>query len=193
MTTWWQGLSSAEAVVECDGKPHRLLWEAGALRALEHGDAEGERTLAALGGARCTCLDLLDTWARHSDDLDVLLLASRGPGDQLLAPEDITSRAVAAQMPRVPRQAALSHLDPDDGRTPRPSSHDAQGLARTTLGGLDPVSSPSMRSDHSFVTPTRSEPSFRSSESGRSGPAASPRSGTGSAYAPNSTARTAGR
>jgi hypothetical protein len=87
MSTWWDGLPAAEIRVECGGEQHRVRWEAGELLALDHEDADAERTLAALGGQRCACVDVLDAWARHAGDLRVLVLASRGPGD-VLARED---------------------------------------------------------------------------------------------------------
>ncbi len=88
MNEWWQGLAPAQAVVDCGGNRHRLRWDAGALHALDHGDVESERTLAALGGQRCACLDLIEAWERHHDDLRVLVLGSRGPTDILAARDD---------------------------------------------------------------------------------------------------------
>lgn len=86
MTGW--ALEPAELPVECGGQTHRLRWAEGELRSLDHADAAGERTLAALGGEPSRCVQLLDAWARHADDLDVLLLASRGPSDPLGGPDD---------------------------------------------------------------------------------------------------------
>ena len=83
MTRWWIGYAAAQATVDCGGQKHRLRWESGELRALDHADAEGERTLAALGGEACACVEILDAWHRHADDLALLVLASRGPTDQL--------------------------------------------------------------------------------------------------------------
>jgi hypothetical protein len=88
MTEWWQGLAPAQAEVDCGGSRHRLRWENGILDALDHGDVESERTLAALGGQSCTCLDLVETWDRHRENLRVLVLGSRGPTDTLSAPPD---------------------------------------------------------------------------------------------------------
>jgi hypothetical protein len=81
-TPWWQGIPSVDATLECSKTQHRLQWQAGQLSALDHADAEGERVLAAIGGERCACIEFLDIWARHSDDLRVLTLASRGTGDR---------------------------------------------------------------------------------------------------------------
>lgn len=79
---WWAGLPVAEARLDCGGRPHRLRWAAGQLHALDHGDdMEGEQILSALGGQRFPCLDVLESWARHTADPRVLILASRGPAD----------------------------------------------------------------------------------------------------------------
>ncbi len=88
MTEWWTRLSPAEAIVPCGGATHRLRWEAGALRAIDHADPEGERTLAALAGESCPCLDLLDAWARHEHDVRVLVLGARGASDELTPGEE---------------------------------------------------------------------------------------------------------
>jgi hypothetical protein len=76
----------AEAQVSCGGREHRLRWAAGELLALDHSDAEGERILSVLGGQHCPCLDAMDAWASHADDLRVLVLASRGPVDPVPVP-----------------------------------------------------------------------------------------------------------
>jgi hypothetical protein len=83
MTEWWVGLPAAETRVDCGSETHTLRWHDGELHAADHDDIEGERTLAALGGTRCTCVDVVDAWARHADDPRVLTLASRGPADRL--------------------------------------------------------------------------------------------------------------
>jgi hypothetical protein len=83
VSAWWAGLPAAQATVECGGELHRLRWEAGALGALDHGDVEGERTLAALGGERCACVEFLAAWERHAADEQVLVLARRGPADRI--------------------------------------------------------------------------------------------------------------
>lgn len=51
------------------------------MAALAHGNALDERTLAALVGEQPACLRVLELWERHRDDLQVLVVASRGPGD----------------------------------------------------------------------------------------------------------------
>jgi hypothetical protein len=67
--------------IECSGETHRLKWQAGELAALDHDDLEGERAFAALGGSPCVCIEAVDAWARHIDNLDALILSSRGPTD----------------------------------------------------------------------------------------------------------------
>lgn len=107
MTDWWTGIAPAQASVECGGAEHRIRWAAGAVTALDHDDPEGERALAALGGQRCTCVDLLDAWERHAEDPRVLVLASRGPRDQLAQQLDPTQgRMIPGRRgPIMPRQA----------------------------------------------------------------------------------------
>lgn len=80
---WWAVHPPVQVVVACSGGEHRVRWHAGRLEALDHGDPDGERTLAALGGTPCRCVELLDAWHRHADDLRIVTLASRGPGDVL--------------------------------------------------------------------------------------------------------------
>ena len=94
VTEWWHGFAPAQAAsVECGGNRHRLRWENGTFHALDHGDVESERTLAALGGQSCTCLDLVEAWDQHCDDLRVLVLGSRGPTDIPTAHDDVTNAA----------------------------------------------------------------------------------------------------
>jgi hypothetical protein len=101
MNRWWLGLAPAQATLNCGGHEHRLRWEAGELHALDHGDVDSERTLAALGGQRCTCVDLLEAWERHRDDLRVLVLASRGPIDAVVAIQDDQTAQLGVAAPQV--------------------------------------------------------------------------------------------
>jgi hypothetical protein len=80
---WWQNQSPAEVSVDCSGQKHLVRWQDGGLVLLEHDDPDGERTLAALGGDACECVEILGSWERHRDDLRLLVLASRGTGDPL--------------------------------------------------------------------------------------------------------------
>jgi hypothetical protein len=88
MNPWWLGLAPAQTTVHCAGRQHQIRWDAGQVLALDHEDLEGERALAALGGQRRPCIDLVDAWERHKDDARVLVLATRGPADQLAASDD---------------------------------------------------------------------------------------------------------
>jgi hypothetical protein len=112
MNPWWLGLGPAQAIVTCGEHNHRLRWAEGALTAVDHEDPEAERALAALGGQRCTCVDVLDAWARHEGDQRVLVLASRGPADPIAAHADWTAqlaarpRAITAAMPTPARVSA---------------------------------------------------------------------------------------
>jgi hypothetical protein len=83
MSHWWAGIPTAEVPVLCGGDSHTVRWEAGELIAVDHGDPEGEVTLAALAGETVPCLEMLRTWSRRADDPQVLTLASRGPTDPL--------------------------------------------------------------------------------------------------------------
>jgi hypothetical protein len=80
---WWSGLAAVELPIQCSGQPHRLRWAEGELTALEHPDAGRERMLAALGAEPYACLELVDLWNNHTDDLEVLVRASRGAADPL--------------------------------------------------------------------------------------------------------------
>ena len=83
MSHWWAGIPAAEVTVLCGGYTHTVRWEAGEPIAVDHGDPEGEATLATLAGETFPCLELLRTWSRRRDDPHVLTLASRGPTDLL--------------------------------------------------------------------------------------------------------------
>lgn len=97
---WWEGLAPVSIGVRCGGHPHELRWEAGKLQALDHDDVERERALAALGGESVRCLDVLDGWIRHSDDLAVLLLARRGLTDELRWDDEAEEIGFSSYAPR---------------------------------------------------------------------------------------------
>jgi hypothetical protein len=91
---WWRGIPPAVARVSCDGREHRLRWAEGKLLAPDHPDLEGEQILGVLGGQSYACLDALDAWAGHADDLRFLVVASRGTADPVrVRPEDAASVA----------------------------------------------------------------------------------------------------
>ena len=80
-------MSSIATLVECGGQRHRLAWREGDLRAPDHVDIGGERTLAALGGTTCACVEALDAWSRHADDVAVLSALARGPAETVERPQ----------------------------------------------------------------------------------------------------------
>lgn len=87
---WWAALPPAVADVPCGEQTHRLRWAEGTLTAIDHPDAEGELVLAALGGERSDCVDLVEAWGRHSDDLEVLATGPRSAADELaIGPADL--------------------------------------------------------------------------------------------------------
>jgi hypothetical protein len=94
---WWRAHRPTGIAIECSGEKHTLRWENGDLHTLDHGDPEGERVLASLGGERCACVEILDRWEKHRADLRVLTLASRGARDLILP--------TSAQAQRVRRTA----------------------------------------------------------------------------------------
>jgi hypothetical protein len=98
---WWRGIPPATARVSCDGREHQLRWSAGELLALGHPDLEGEQILGALAGQRGACLEVLDAWAGHADDLRVLVVASRGAADPVrVRPEDAAAHVAPPVMGR---------------------------------------------------------------------------------------------
>jgi hypothetical protein len=97
---WWAAFGPAETRISCGGGRHRLRWAEGALEAADHGDAEGELVIAALGGGTTPCLDLVRVWGRHCDDLSVLAIAPRSGDDELtIGPEAIEELVPAGTDP----------------------------------------------------------------------------------------------
>jgi hypothetical protein len=87
---WWALLPPAQAEVSCGEQTHRLRWAEGRLTAADHPDAEGELVLAALGGDRCECVDLVGWWGTRRDDLEVLAVGPRSAADELtVTPENM--------------------------------------------------------------------------------------------------------
>ncbi|MCU1600130.1 MAG: hypothetical protein JWO22_839 [Frankiales bacterium] len=70
--------------IRCGDESHQLAWSHGAITTLDHADPDGERTLAALGGQRSRCIDVLDAWQRQRHSLRVLAIAPRSPADFLV-------------------------------------------------------------------------------------------------------------
>jgi hypothetical protein len=85
---WWAVLPPAEAQVSCGGRTHRLRWAEGSLTATDHPDAEGELVLAALGGERSECMDMVEAWGSRSDDLEIMAVGPRSAADELTITAD---------------------------------------------------------------------------------------------------------
>ncbi|HWF72641.1 MAG TPA: hypothetical protein VG186_04805 [Solirubrobacteraceae bacterium] len=150
MNPWWLGLGPAQAPIPCGEHTHRLRWEQGALRAMDHDDPEAERALAALGGQRCQCVEVLDAWSRHEADPRVLVLASRGAADPLAARADWTAQlgslvpaAISAlsTVPPAPKRQLLRL--PYPRRPPGPALPGRPGSASPPPGGPLPLGSDS--------------------------------------------------
>lgn len=137
---WWRGIPPAVARVSCGGHEHQLRWAAGELLAPGHPDLEGERILGALAGQRGACLEALDAWAGHAEDLRVLVLASRGPADPVAVRADdpgpagwtgMTGRAAAARTQR--RRMAMAAVM--GGAAPASRERDDGLVTLLSLGG----------------------------------------------------------
>jgi hypothetical protein len=92
---WWAVFPPAQSRLRCGAGDHRLRWAEGKLTSLDHDDPEGELVLAALGGDRPACVDLLEAWGRHAADLEVLALGPRSAADTV----PITARDLARLRP----------------------------------------------------------------------------------------------
>lgn len=139
---WWIGLDPAEITVRCGGVQHRVRWARGALVACDHGDPEDERALAALAGERCPCVELLDAWARHVDDLRALKLAPRDVSDPIRSSAWVSSPGARGGYVPVAAWEARGLPLPSEPRTGRfpvyPRSWDdseAELIALLGLGG----------------------------------------------------------
>jgi hypothetical protein len=88
---WQDAFGPVQTSVTCGGAQHTVRWDAGRLLAPDHPDAEGELVMAALGGETSRCLELVEAWGAHADDLDVLALGPRSAADEVtvrMPPED---------------------------------------------------------------------------------------------------------
>ena len=135
---WWTGVPAAQTTLSCSDTTHRLVWNAGVLTAPDHSDPEGERALAALGGERLACIEVLDAWQRHVEDPKMLLLSSRGPGDLIRAPGDDPRRMLVRRPPMATRtrggSAIAVSMMGGPGQTSGPDD-DAQLARLLALGG----------------------------------------------------------
>jgi hypothetical protein len=85
--SWWEGLDP----LEVEGPAgHPLVWREGVLVLTAHPDPEAEEALAALGGERCPCLDVLAAWEAQHERPSILTVGPRRPDEQLMAPARAT-------------------------------------------------------------------------------------------------------
>jgi hypothetical protein len=95
---WFSCLPGCQTEVPCGTGRHIVEWEAGSLQLASHPDAEGELVLAALGGEKARCIEVAEAWARHTDDLSVLAIGPRHPGDGIAVDwDDVIAAAQADQ------------------------------------------------------------------------------------------------
>ncbi|HEY5318208.1 MAG TPA: hypothetical protein VIJ20_09515 [Solirubrobacteraceae bacterium] len=141
MSSWWLGLPPAQTTITCGGHAHRLRWEAGALRAIDHEDPEAERALAALGGERCPCMEVLEAWGRHAGDPRVLVLASRGPADPITAQADWTAQ-LGARAGAVTPPRAIASPAPSRGFFRRPGRRHARAVPAGSTAHPSPLAPP---------------------------------------------------
>jgi hypothetical protein len=107
---WRESLPPAQAEVCCGDKTHRLRWERGRLTALDHPDTEEELVLAALGGDRSGCMDLIEAWGNRSDDLEVLAVGPRDTADELAISTGLTDGLSSGWVAYAPLTARRSRL-----------------------------------------------------------------------------------
>ena len=101
LPAWYEGLADVTVDVPVDGARHRITWRAGALSLDDHGDADAELALAALGGGRCSCLDILDAWNAQATEPEVLTVGRRTLAEEV--------RADRYALGRLEREAGLLH------------------------------------------------------------------------------------
>jgi hypothetical protein len=80
---WWAAFGPAETRVACGSHQHVIRWADGRLDAASHPDAEGELVMAALGGEPPRCVQLVQAWGAHADDLEVLAIGPRSSADRV--------------------------------------------------------------------------------------------------------------
>ncbi len=136
---WWAAFGPVETQVSCGSGQHSVRWADGTLHPLEHADVEGEIVLAALGGDATPCLDLVRTWAGHSDDLVVLALTARSADDLVtITTAEIEELAAQGHPPVHSRRTGLrGHVTFRGGSafTSGPASGSAASWGRVMVGG----------------------------------------------------------
>jgi hypothetical protein len=80
---WWAAFGPVETQVDCGSHKHVIRWADGRLDAASHADAEGELVMAALGGEPPRCVELVQAWGAHADDLEVLAIGPRSAADRV--------------------------------------------------------------------------------------------------------------
>lgn len=130
---WYACLPACEARVPCGQGRHVVRWEAGSLRLDAHTDPEAELVLAALGGEKARCIELAETWGRHTADLSVLAVGPREEADEIGIGWDDVAAAQASQ----PGGTVIQGLH---GTTIRYGPGQAwHGPAQLPTGSLPPV------------------------------------------------------
>lgn len=110
---WWEGLAEVEAPGPAGAEHHRLVWRAGELILADHLDPEAELALVALGGERCSCLDVLDAWRAQHEDPSIFTVGARMPTDSV----ELNDRLANARKAEVTRwRSHLSALRADARR-----------------------------------------------------------------------------
>lgn len=92
LPAWHEGHDAVTVDIATDGGTHRIAWAGGRLALQDHGDADAELALVALGAGRCPCLDVLDAWNAQADEPEVLTIGPRSIADGVRADRYALSR-----------------------------------------------------------------------------------------------------
>ena len=138
MSARWERLAApVEGTVACGPNRHRLRWQAGTLRALDHA---GDGAIAArLGEDEPECLALCRRWARYRHDPRVLVLGPRHPGDAVGLGPELLERLRQDPAGDDDRAALLSLLALEPALQRRLQQQAAAGLAAPAGGPVPPV------------------------------------------------------
>lgn len=93
---WFTSLPPCEAPVPCGDGRHTVRWAAGEFELPSHPDVEAELVLAALGGEKAGCVRVAEAWHRHTEDLSMLMIGPRHPGDKITVTWDSVQAIEAA-------------------------------------------------------------------------------------------------
>lgn len=137
-----------------------IRWDEGELITADHGEAQGEQALAALGGTNLACLEVLKAWRRHRHDHRLLTILTTGPGDVIASDERHgyrTGRPPMAMMRRMQMrrgrgfmasgragraQIGMASMPIGVGSSAGPQSDDEQIEMLARLGGAIPMALP---------------------------------------------------